>query len=189
MVVNTANCFIKLLNFHTNTLTDKLSAGYQGNYRKFGTKIVAGVVSMGNTENLTIWQDMTQWLHDCIPCVNSVQLHSKHGIVDRPSSEKPCVQYRSPHSFFMGKINILSSQQSLYVISQCEWWHITAWVMSYYCMSDVISLINTEKNLNAFKLSSNIFTKHIKQTQIQYIFKMIEKHFHKMITFSKTQII
>lgn len=60
MVVNTANCFIKLLNFHTNTLTDKLSAGYQGNYRKFGTKIVAGVVSMGNTENLTIWQDMTQ---------------------------------------------------------------------------------------------------------------------------------
>jgi len=58
-VVNTANSFIKLLNFHTNTLTDKRSAGYQGNYRKFGTKIMAGVVSMGNIDNLTIWQDMT----------------------------------------------------------------------------------------------------------------------------------
>lgn len=123
MVVNTANSFYKAVELSHKYVNRQTFCWLPRKlYRKFGTKIMVGVVSMGNMENLTIWQDMTPWLHDPIPCATSVQLHSKHDILERPSSEKPCVQYKSPHSCFIEKINIVSSQQSLYVLSQHEWY-------------------------------------------------------------------
>lgn len=143
------------MNFHTNTLIDKLSAGCQGNrVVKLAQNTCQG---RSITNNLTIWQDMTPLGYYTF--VSPVQFRSKHNISERPSSEKPCVRNISPHSCFIGNSNIINSQQSLYVPSQHEWCHITAWVTSHYCMSDVISLINTEKNLNAFEFKH--FTKPI----------------------------
>ncbi len=115
-------------------------------YRKFGTK---------SWQRWLAWAGYDIMIPRPYPCTNSVQqLHSQHDILQRPSSEKPCVQYKSPHSCFIEKINVVSSQQSLYVISRREMLcNITAWVMSYYCMmSDVILLINTEKEMQCFQI-------------------------------------
>lgn len=127
---NTAHSFY-LLNFHINTLTDKLSACYQGN-------CIANLAQ----KSWQVWLAWVTWRieppgrlwhHDYTTVSPVQQLHSKHDILQRPSSEKPCVQYKSPHSCFIEKINVVSSQQSLYVISRREMWcNITAWVMSYY---------------------------------------------------------
>lgn len=150
--------------------------------RKFGTQYMPGMVRVWVS---WIIEPSGRIWHRYYTIVSPVQFQSKHNVSEWPSPEKPCVHNISPHSCFIGKSNITNSQQSLYVSR--------AWVMSYHSMSDVILLYEwchiTDKYWKESQCFQFLTFHKTYQTQIQYRVKMIQKHFHKMITFSKTQII